>query len=149
MYPRNSLAPFSAPHRVAVSTSQPPSPHSPDAAQLLSLDCVACISLGCEQHLRTTATSSHRQPAAPNFQQHLTSSARACSSLHQNCEPLTPLSLNLPPTKPHPHLRPPLTSSPVLPPTSDRPRPSSVGFIFSGPFQPKQPGIKYTCEHAV
>ena len=142
MYPRNSLAPFSAPHRVAVSTSQPPSPHSPYAAQLLSLDCVACISLGCEQHLGTTATSSHRQPAAPNFQ-------RVLAHLHQNCEPLTPLSLNLPPTKPHPHLRPPLTSSPVLPLTSDRPRPSSVAFIFSGPFQPKQPGIKYTCEHAV
>ena len=68
MYPRNSLAPFSAPHRVAVSTSQPPSPHSPYAAQLLSLDCVACISLGCEQHLGTTATSSHQQQAAPNFQ---------------------------------------------------------------------------------
>ena len=68
MYPRNSLAPFSAPHRVVVSTSQPPSPPSPDAAQLLSLDCVACISLGCEQHLGTTETSCHRQAAAPNFQ---------------------------------------------------------------------------------
>ena len=127
MYPRNSLAPFSAPHRVVVSTSQPSSPHSPYAAQLLSLDCVACISLGCEQHLGTTATSSHRQPAAPNFQ-------RACLLIS-------------PPELRAPHAPQPKFASHQAPPTSAAPShlqpcPASdlrqaLPLIFSGPFQPK------------
>ena len=118
-----------------------PSPHTPP--QLLYLDCIACITFGQEHHLVTAETRGQ--------QQRPTSGPCRCSSLVQNCQPLRPASLNLPPTHPT-HisgLASPLTCSPVLPLTSDRPRLSSVGFIFSGPFLQKQPGIKYSCEHAV
>ena len=80
-------------------------------------------------------------------QQRPTSGLCRCSSLVQNCQPLRPASLNWPPTHPT-HisgLATPLTCSPVLPLTSDRPRPSSVGLIFSGPLKQNQSAIDYTC----
>ena len=66
--PETVWPPFSAPHRVAMSTLNTPQPHSPDAAQFLSVDCIACVNIGCEQHIGTTEARDQPQPAAPNFQ---------------------------------------------------------------------------------
>ena len=48
---------------------------------------------------------------------------------------------------PHPHLWPghPSHLQPSPASNSDRPRPSSVGLIFSGPLKQNQSGIHYTC----
>ena len=138
MYPGIVWPPFSAAYRVAVSGPSPLTSYPP-AAHILYLDCIACITFGQEHHLVTAET--HGQ------QQRLTSGPCGCSSLVQNCQPLRPASLNWPPTHPT-HisgLATPLTCSPVLPLDSDRPRPSSVGLIFSGPLQQNQAGIHYTC----
>ena len=138
MYSGRVWPPFSAAYRLAVSGPSPFSSYLP-AAHLLYLDCIACIKFGQEHHLVTAETCGQ--------QQRLTSSPRGCSSLVQNCQPLRPASLNLPPTHPT-HisgLATLLTCSPVLPLTSDRPHPSSVGLIFSGPLKQNQSGIDYTC----
>ena len=138
MCPGRVWSPFSAAYRVAVSAPSPLTSYPP-AAHLLYLDCLACITFGQGHHLVTAET--HGQQQRP------TSGHRGYSSLVQNCQPLRPASLNLPPTHPT-HisgLASPLTCSPVLPLTSDRPRPSSVGLIFSGPLKQNQSGIDYTC----
>ena len=128
MYSGRVWPPFSAAYRVALSGPSPLTSYPP-AAHLLYLDCIVCITFGHEHHLVTAETLGQ--------QQRLTLGPCGCSSLVQNCQPLRPASLNWPPTHPT-HisgLTSPLTCSPVLPLTSDRPCLSSVGFIFSGPFQ--------------
>ena len=138
MCPGRVWPPFSAAYMVAVSGPSPLTSYLPEA-HLLYLDCVVCITFGHEHHLVTAETRGQ--------QQRPTSGPCRCSSLVQNCQPLRPASLNWPPTHPT-HisgLATPLTCSPVLPLTSDRPHPSSVRLIFSGSLKQNQSGIDYTC----
>ena len=97
MYSGRVWPPFSAAYRVAVSCPSPLNSYLP-AAHLLYLDCVVCITFGQEHHLVTAETRGQ--------QQRPTSGPCRCSSLAQNCQPLRPASLNLPPTQLHPHLWP-------------------------------------------
>ena len=138
MYPGIVWPPFSAVYRVAVSAPSPLTSY-PSSAHLLYLDCIACITFGHEHHLVTAE--------ALGQQQSLTSGPHGCSSLIQNCQPLRPASLNLPPTKPYPHLWPGHPSHLQLSPASDLTQapPLICRFDVSGPLKQNQSGIDYTC----